>query len=60
MIDAESLKVYKKIPLDVDCAIDSLVDEKIDLPTVMRALLKLEMSRFVVFLPGDRVKRNLS
>ena len=59
-IDAESLKVYKKIPLDVDCAIDSLVGDGLDLPTVMRALLKLEMSRFIVFLPGDRVKRNLS
>lgn len=59
MIDADALRIYKKIPMDVDCPIESLVDDKLDLRGVMKTLLKLEMSRFVVILPGDRVKRNL-
>ena len=56
---AEVFEIYKKIPTDSDCAIESLVDERLDLRRVMRALLKLEMGRFVVMLPGERVKRNL-
>ena len=57
--DAELLRVYKKIPMDVECSIESLVDEKTDMRAVMKMLLKLEMSRFVVIMPGDKVKRNL-
>ena len=57
--DAELLKLYKKIPMDVECSVEELVDEKTDLRSVMKMLLKLEMSRFVIMLPGDKVKRNL-
>ena len=57
--DAELLKLYKKIPMDVECPIEMLVDEHTDLRAVMKMLLKLEMSRFVVLIPGDKVKRNL-
>ena len=57
--DAESLKIYKRIPLNEDCTIESLTDEKCDLRAVMKLLLKLEMGRFVIMLPGDRVKRNI-
>lgn len=56
--DAELLKLYKKIPFDGDCAIETLADDDMNLRTVMRLLLKLEMGRFVVMLPGERVKRN--
>lgn len=56
---AEVFEIYKKIPTESDCAIESLVDDRLDLRRVMRALLKLEMGRFVVMLPGERVKRNL-
>ena len=59
VFDAELLKLYKKIPSSGDCAIESLADEQMNLRTVMRLLLKLEMGRFVVMLPGDRVKRNI-
>lgn len=57
--DAELLGLYKKIPAGEDCAIESLTDEKNNLRTVMKLLLKLEMGRFVTLLPGDRVKRNI-
>ena len=57
--DAELLRLYKKIPMDVECSVESLVDERTDLRAVMKMLLKLEMSRFVLLIPGDKVKRNL-
>ena len=57
--NAEILKIYKKIPTEGDCTIDSLVDSDFTLKEVMRALLKLEVGRFVTLLPGERVKRNL-
>lgn len=56
---AEQLAIYKKIPSSGDCTIESLADGNCDLKKVMSLLLKLEMGRFVVMLPGDRVKRNL-
>lgn len=56
--DKEALHIYKKIPYGSDCSIDELVDERHDLRTVSKLLLKLEMGRFIVMLPGDRVKRN--
>lgn len=57
--DAELLKIYKKIPPNADCAVEALTDESTDLRAVMKALLKLEMGRFIIMLPGDRVKRNI-
>ena len=59
VIDAEAIRIYKKIPMDVECDVESLVDDKTDLRAVMKLLLKLQMSRFVIMLPGDKVKRNL-
>ena len=57
--DADLLRLYKKIPANSDCAIESLADENYNLRTVMKLLLKLEMGRFVIMLPGERVKRNI-
>lgn len=57
--DAELLGLYKKIPANSDCAIESLTDDNYDLRRVMKLLLKLEMGRFVTMLPGERVKRNI-
>lgn len=57
--DADLLRIYKKIPMDTECSIEELVDEHTDMRTVMKMLLKLEMSRFIVLIPGDKVKRNL-
>jgi DNA processing protein len=57
--DKKTLSIYKKIPTDGDCSVDSLTDDNISLPDVMLALLNLEIARFIVMLPGDRVKRNL-
>jgi len=57
--DAESLKLYKKIPPNEECTIESLTDDEMNLRLVMKLLLKLEMGRFVTMLPGDRVKRNI-
>lgn len=57
--DAATLKIYKKIPMKDSCLIESLVDENFTLRDVMKALLKLEMGRFIKMLPGERVSRNL-
>ena len=57
--DKKTLSIYKRIPTDGDCSVDSLTDDNISLPDVMLALLNLEIARFIVMLPGDRVKRNL-
>ena len=57
--DGELLRLYKKIPYDQDCAIESLADDSCNLRTVMKLLLKLEMGKFITMLPGERVKRNI-
>lgn len=59
VFDAELLKLYKKIPMNGDCSVESLADENTNLRTVMKLLLKLEMGRFIIMLPGERVKRNI-
>ena len=58
VFDADLLKLYKKIPTTGDCTVESLADAETNLRTVMKLLLKLEMGKFVVILPGERVKRN--
>jgi hypothetical protein len=57
--DADLIKLYKKIPSVGECSVESLADEETNLRTVMKLLLKLEMGRFIIMLPGDRVKRNI-
>lgn len=57
--DKDTLNVYRKIPRDSECAIESLVDEKYSMPKIMKALLKLEMGHFIIMLPGEKVKRKL-
>ena len=58
-LSREALKIYKKIPLNGACSVESLVDDEIGLRDVMKALLKLEMNHFVVMLPGEMVSRKL-
>ena len=55
--DKNALKVYKRIPIEGDCSLESLVDEEIGLRDVMKYLLKLEMGGFIVMLPGEKVSR---
>ena len=55
--DKNALKVYKRIPLNEPCGIESLVDSETDLRAVMKCLLKLEMNGFVRMLPGEMVSR---
>ena len=57
--DGEMLKIYKRIPQNEECTIESLVDSDLPLRNVMKALLKLEMGRFVVMLPNEKVKRKI-
>ena len=59
VFDKDLLKLYKQIPLNDVCSIESLTDSENDMRKVMKMLLKLEMSRFVSILPGEKVKRNL-
>ena len=57
--DKETLALYKRIPIEGEIHIESLVDGDRDLRSIMKTLLKLEMGHFIVMLPGERVKRNL-
>ena len=57
--DKNTLSLYKKIPVNSDCSVEDLIDESHTLRDVMQCLLKLEIAKFIVMLPGDRVKRNL-
>ena len=55
--DSVAIKIYQKIPTDKECSIEDLVDSEISLRIVMKSLLKLEMGKFVVMLPGEKVRR---
>ena len=55
--DKDALMVYKKIPAEGSCPIESLVDDNSTLRDVMKRLLKLEMGGFVELLPGEKVAR---
>ena len=55
--DKNALKLYKKIPFSGDCTVESLVDDETPMRDVMKLLLKLEMGKFIVRLPGERVAR---
>ena len=55
--DARALKIYKKIPTDDSCSIESLIDGESNLREVMKCLLKLEMGGYVNLLPGEMVSR---
>ena len=57
--NSDILKIYKKIPPGEECDVESLSDDEYTMRDVMRALLKLEIGKFVTMLPGGRVKRNL-
>jgi hypothetical protein len=57
--DKNTLSLYKKIPVNKDCSVEDLIDESHTLRDVMQCLIKLEIAKFIVMLPGDRVKRNL-
>lgn len=57
-IDATAIRIYKNIPVGEECSIESLVEEDLPMRVVMKGLLKLELGRFVVMLPGERVRRN--
>ena len=55
--DKSALKVYKRIPTEGSCSLESLVDSEMNLREVMKCLLKLEMGGFIVMLPGEAVSR---
>ena len=57
--DKDTIAIYKMIPLEGEILIDDLASGEYGMQSVMKALLKLEMGRFVVMLPGEKVKRNL-
>lgn len=58
-IDDRAIKLYKKIPVGVECEIDDLVDEEFSSNEVSRLLLKLEMCRVIKMLPGEKIRRNI-
>ncbi|MBE6533023.1 MAG: DNA-protecting protein DprA [Ruminococcaceae bacterium] len=55
--DKAALQIYKNIPIEGGCDIESLVDEKYNLREIMKLLLKLEMGGFIMMLPGEKVAR---
>ena len=58
-IQPEAIKLYKRIPPESEIGIEELVDSENNLRKVMKHLLMLEINRFVVILPGEKVKRNI-
>jgi predicted Rossmann fold nucleotide-binding protein DprA/Smf involved in DNA uptake len=57
--DKDTVAIYKRIPVEGEILIDDLANSEYGMQTVMKALLKLEMGRFITMLPGEKVKRNL-
>lgn len=57
--DEFTLSIYKKIPVEQEILIESLLDDNTDLRSLMKAILKLEMGHFIRMLPGEKVTRNL-
>ncbi len=57
--DKSAIEIYRKIPLEGEIAINALVDGENTLRDVMRALFKLDVGKFIVMLPGEKVKRKL-
>ena len=55
--DAETLKIYKKIPPGGAVEIEDLTTEKMPMRTVMKYLTRLEAGKFIVILPGGKVMR---
>ena len=55
--DKNALKLYKKIPVSGEISIESLISEEFSMRDIMKLLLKLEMGKFVVMLPGEKVAR---
>ena len=55
--DKTAMRIYKKIPIGDDISLEELVDDEIDMRTLMKTLLKLEMGGFVKMLPSERVTR---
>jgi len=57
-IQDEGLQLlYKKIPAEGTCTVESLADNVHPLITVMHGILALEIRGLAALLPGDRVKR---
>ena len=57
--DSKTFNIYKKIPMEGDCSVESLMDSETNLREVMRCLLCLEMGNFIAMLPGERVSRKI-
>ena len=53
----DQIKIYKRIPPNGDCSLESLLLEGMEMKTLMRYLLKMEINKLIVVLPGDRVAR---
>ena len=53
----EEVKIYQRIPLNGDCAIESLLLDGMEMKDLMRHILRLEMFCFAEVLPGDRIRR---
>ncbi len=58
-LDDKTIEVYKRIPVDEECVVESLSSPDISVREVIRALLKLEMAGFIERLPGERIRRKL-
>lgn len=57
--DNKTFNIYKKIPINGDCSVESLLDADNTIRDVMRCLLSLEMGEFITMLPGERVSRKM-
>lgn len=57
--DAETLKIYKSIPTEGDCSIESLCKDGFTIKQILRILFKLDALHCIEMLPQERVRRRI-
>ncbi len=57
--DVDMLKVYKNIPAEGDCSVESLCTDGYTIKEVLRILFKLDALHCIEMLPSERVKRRI-
>jgi hypothetical protein len=55
--DKDMLAIYKKIPADSACELESLTSDSTPMRSVMKILTRLETGKFITILPGGKVIR---
>ena len=54
----EAIEVYRRIPENESVSTEQLIGGELGVREVMKALLQLEVGKFITMLPGERVRRS--